>query len=143
MVTLDDLAAAVKARFDAGTDYKAAAPGGMWFGRANEGAAVPYGVFTLEAEGPAQRLTDGTMVQNYALRVGVYSDQGVTDPQAIQLGMAKALPVTGWVDLRDGKVVHCLPRPFTGKFDPQLRSARDVFLSQGQWLIQVAGATTP
>lgn len=144
MITLDDIASAVKGRCDANAAFIAAIPGKAWFGQADEQADAPYAVFTLDAEGQPIYQTDGTMGQKYALKMGVYADQGKSghDPQAIQLAMAGALPVTGWADLRSGKVVHCLPRPFAGRFAPQLRGARDVFLSQGSWLLFVCGSTT-
>lgn len=144
MITIDDIAAAVKSRCDANAAFIAAIPGLSWFARADEQATEPYAVFTIEPDGTPDYDTAGLMVAKYLLRMGVYSDQGKSghDPQAIQLAMAGALPVTGWSALRDGKVMHCLPRPFGGRFSPVLRAARDVFLSQGQWLLMVSGATS-
>lgn len=143
MITLDDIAAGVLARL--GATFEESVPGKAWFKRADENAAVPYAVFTVDRAGPAEWRSDGSYLQPWTLRVGVYTAQGATVPQAAQAAMAAALnpDPTAWPDLRDGKVFECLPEGFDGEFSPVLRDARDVFVSAGQWGLIVAGNLAP
>lgn len=149
MVTLDGLAAGVKARFatanPGSADFQTACPGGAWFARADEQAAAPYLVFTLDPDGDPQRQTDGSMLQKWTLQTGVYTDQGRSGhaPAAVQAAVNKCLPVTGWAALASGVVVHCLPRAPRGEFSPKARGGKDVFLSRGSWQLLVAGDSTP
>jgi hypothetical protein len=143
VVTLDAIAAAVLYRFggsNAGSaDFRSLAAGGCWYARADEQAASPYAVFTLDPEGDPKRLTDQGWWQAWALRVGVYTDQGRTghDPGPLQAAVAACLPQTGWQAVTGGAVVHCLPRAPLGSFAPQLRAGRDVFLWRGQWQLLI------
>lgn len=143
MVTLDALAAAVLYRFgtsNAGSaTFRSLAAGGAWYGRADEQAAALYAVFTLDPEGDPVRQTDGSFLQRWALKVGVYTDQGRSghDPAPVQAAVAACLPQTGWQAVTGGKVVHCLPRSPAGQFAPRLRGGKDVFLWRGQWQLLV------
>lgn len=144
MVTLDDVAEVVKARCAAAPRFAAALPGGAWFGRGPDEPAGNYAVFTLAAEGDAAVESDGSFTQTYGLRIGAYSYQGAaeaTSSAAAQLALAAALGAdpTDWDALRDGRVMHCLPRGFDGKFDPAQRDGRDVFVSGGRWALLIEG----
>jgi len=143
VITVDDIAAAVLAK--CGATFETAVPGGAWFLRADENAAEPYAVFAVERAGSPEWVSDGSYLQRFTLRLGVYTSQGVTDPQAVQLASAAALnpTPTGWATLRDGKVIECLPDGFDGRFQPVLRRARDVFVSGGQWSLLVEGNRSP
>ncbi|HEY1191552.1 MAG TPA: hypothetical protein VGE74_28225 [Gemmata sp.] len=140
MVTFDDLAAAVVSRCSGSSAFTTAIPGGAWLERADESATAPYAVFGIEREGQPEFQSDGTYIQGFTIRMAVYSGSG-TDPNAAQLGMAAALNTdpTDWDSLRDGRVMHCLPRGYDGRFDPRLRSAKDVFVSGAQWSLLVDG----
>lgn len=139
MITADDIAAAVLARL--GTTFQATVTGKAWYARADEAAAAPYAVFTLDRAGDPEWFSDGSYLQPWALRLGVYTEQGVTVPHDAQLAAATALNAgpTNWTALRDGTVFECLPQGFDGKFAPQLRRAKDVFVSGGQWRLVVSG----
>lgn len=139
MITVDDIAAAVASR--CGSTFNATLTGKAWFGRADENAGYPYAVFTIERAGEAEFMSDGSYLQEWTVRMGAYTEQGVSDPNAAQQAMSAAMNAdpTDWDSLRDGRVVHCLPQGFDGKFAPQLRRARDVFLSGGQWKLLVEG----
>ena len=140
MVTLDDIAAAVRARCDGSAPFTSAVPGKAWHERVEEGAAAPYALFNIERDGQPEFQSDGSFVQAYTVRMAVYSDADA-GPQAAQLAMAAALNAdpTGWAPLRAGSVMHCLPRGYDGKFDPKLRAAQDVFVSGGQWALLIEG----
>lgn len=140
MVTLDDIAAAVAGRCTASAAFAAAVPGGAWLERADENAPAPYAVFGVERDGPPEFCSDGSFMQGYTVRMAVYSDSG-SDPNAAQVAAAKALNAdpTGWAALRDGRVMHCLPRGYDGRFEPRLRQAKDVFVSGAQWSLLVEG----
>jgi hypothetical protein len=139
VITVDDIAEAVAAR--CGTAFQAVVTGKAWFARADEAAATPYAVFTVERAGDAEFCSDGSYLQEWTVRMGAYTEQGATPPNNVQLAMAAALQAdpTGWDALRDGRVLHCLPQGFDGRFAPQLRHARDVFISGGQWKLLVEG----
>lgn len=142
-LTLDDIAAAVLYRFGASNagsaDFRTLATGGAWFGRADEQAAAPYAVFTLDPEGDPKRLSDQSWWQAWALKVGVYTDQGRSghEPKPLQAAVAACLPQTGWQAVAGGLVVHCLPRAPVGSFAPRLRAGKDVFLWRGQWQLLI------
>lgn len=146
MTTVDDIAAAVVSRLEGNAEVAAALPGGCWYGRADEQApAGAYAVFALETAGEAEWYSDGTFTCPYTLRVAAYSAQGTGDATAIQRALAGALSVgpTGWGDLEQGRVLHCLARGYDGKFSPTLRSAADVFVSGAQWALLIEGDTEP
>lgn len=140
MVTGDDLAVAILARCDA--TFQIAVPGKAWYLRADENAATPYSVFGIERAGEPEWQSDGSYLQEFAARMAAYSEQGAgVDPNVIQLAMAVAMNTapTGWSALRAGRVLHCLPRGYDGRFAPQLRQSRDVFVSGAQWALLVEG----
>lgn len=140
MVTLDDIAAAIVARCGASSAFTTAVPGKAWLERVDETAEAPYALFSIERDGQPEFQSDGSYMQAFTIRMAVYSDAGA-GPQAVQLAMASALNAdpTGWAPLRDGNVMHCLPRGYDGKFDPKLRAAKDVFVSGGQWSMLIDG----
>lgn len=145
MITLDDLAAAVKSRLDAAPAVANALPGGTYFDRGPDQPAGAYAVFTLEREGETEWFSDGSYLQGYVLRVACYTCQGRGDPAAAQLALAAALnpqPVP-WATLRAGVVMSCLPRGYDGKHAPDLREGKDVFAAAGQWALIVDGNRTP
>jgi hypothetical protein len=139
VITIDDLAAAVGDR--CGSTFNATVTGKAWYARADENAATPYAVFTIERVGEPEYMSDGSYLQEFMVRMGAYTDQGVTDPNTVQQAMSVAMNAgpTSWNSLRDGRIVHCLPQGFDGKFAPQLRRGRDVFLAGGQWKLLVEG----
>lgn len=142
MVTYDDIATAVVARCEASGDFAAAVPGKAWCERADENApAGTYAVFGIERLGDPEVFSDGSYLQRFTLRVATYSDIRSADPQAAQRAVAGAINTdpTGWDSLRDGRVVHCLPRGYDGKFDPKLRAASDVFIGGAQWELLIEG----
>lgn len=144
MVTLDDIATAVKARCDASADFRAALPGGLHQDRGPDQPSGAYAVFTLALEGEPEWFSDGSYLQGYVLRLTAYTTLGKTDeptPQQVQLAMVAALngsPAT-WDALRDGSVNICLPRGYDGKHDPQLREGKDVFAAADQWHLLIEG----
>lgn len=141
MVTFDDIAAAIVARCNASSDFTTAVPGKAWLDRAGEIDSVPYAVFQIERTGNPEFESDGSYIQEFTIRMAVYSDVSATDPNAAQLAMADAInsnPTT-WTALRDGNVMHCLPRGYDGKFDPTLRNSKDLFVSGAQWSMLVEG----
>lgn len=139
MVTIDDIAAGVFDR--TGGAFLTAIPGKAWFGRVDENAASPYAVFGIERGGPPEFFSDGSYLQEWTLRMGAYTDQGVQDPNAVQLAIATAINTdpTSWSALREGRVLHCLPQGWDGRFAPELRHARDVFVAGGQWTLLIEG----
>lgn len=146
MTTIDDIAAGVVGRLESSAAVLAALPGGCWFGRADEqGEPGAYAVFQLEISGDPEWYSDGTFTATYTLRVAAYSAQGTGDASAVQRALAEALSteVTEWGDLEAGRVLHCLPRGYDGKFSPTLRSAADVFVSGAQWSLLIEGDTEP
>lgn len=153
MITLDDLAAAVVARFAASADFAAALPGGCHHDRGPDAPGGAYAVFTLALDGEPEWFSDGSYLQGYTLRVACYTPQGLradytpaqpgdgAAAQAAQLALAAALnpgPTT-WAPLRAGRVNVCLPRGYDGKHAPELRSGKDVFVSAGQWHLIIEG----
>lgn len=145
MITFDDIAAAVKARCDAAAEFAAALPGKAWPDRGPDAPAGVYAVFGVERAGDPEFASDGSYLQPFSLRMAAYSPVGTADPQAAQRAMAAAInpDPTAWNALRDGKVVHCLPRGYDGKFAPELRSAADVFVSAAQWELLIEGNLEP
>lgn len=145
MTTVDDIAAAVVNRLEGSAAVLAALPGGCWNGRADEQSEGAYAVFALEREGDPEWYSDGTFTATYVLRVAAYTAQESGDATAVQRALADALSVdlTEWGDLEAGRVLHCLPRGYDGKFSPVLRSARDVFVSGAQWALLIEGDTEP
>lgn len=146
MTTADDIAAAIVNRLEGSAAVLTALPGGCWYGRADEQApAGAYAVFALEIAGDAEWYSDGTFTCPYTLRVAAYSAQGSGDATAIQRALAEALSTspTDWGDLEQGRVLHCLPRGYDGKFSPTPRSAADVFVSGAQWSLLIEGDTEP
>lgn len=145
MTTVDDIAAAVVNRLEGSAAVLAALPGGCWNGRADEQSDGAYAVFQLELSGEPEWYSDGTFTANYVLRVAAYTAQGTGDASAVQRALADALStsVTDWGDLEAGRVLHCLPRGYDGKFSPTLRSAADVFVSGAQWGLLIEGDTEP
>ena len=141
MVTVDDIAAAVKGRCAGSAAFVAAVPGGAYFERPDEDAAAPYAVFGLDRADDPEFDSGGGYTQGFTLRMAVYSVVGTSDPQAAQLGMADALNTspTDWAALRAGRVLHGLPRGYDGRFDPKLRNSADVFVSAAQWALLVEG----
>ena len=138
----------MRARCAASAAFALALPGGAWLGRGPDEPAGAYAVFTLELDGDPEFCSDGSYTQGYVLRVGAYSYQGdgaATAPQATQSGMAAALnrDPTDWDALRDGRVLHCLPKGYDGRFDERLREGRDVFVSGGRWVILIEGDLEP
>ena len=145
MVTFDDIAVAVLARCAGSSAFTTAVPGKAWLDRAGEVDAIPYAVFGIERTGEPDFSSDGSYTQAFTIRMVVYSDQGATDPNAAQLAMADALNKnpTNWTALRDGGVMHCLPRGYDGRFDPRLRNAKDMFVSGAQWVMLIEGNREP
>lgn len=142
MITVTDIAAAVFDRCSGTAAFTNVLTGKAWFLRADEASATPYSVFTIERAGDAEFMSDGSYLQEWIVRMGAYSEQGVTPPGDVQQAMTAAMNPnpTAWDSLRDGYVLHCLPQGFDGKFAPQLRQARDVFISGGQWKLLVEGS---
>ncbi len=142
MVTLDDIAAAGKARTLATPAFTAALPGKAWFSEGPDTPEGAYAVFTLETDGEPEWESSGTYLQGYTLRMVAYTSQGgAVTPQEAQLAMAAALNPnpTGWDALRAGRVNICLPRGYDGKHAPELRQGKDVFAAAGQWHLLVEG----
>ncbi len=124
--------------------FTTAIPGKAWWLRAKSETRVPYAVFTFQENGSPEYVSDGSYTQNWTMRLGVYSDQAVSDPKVIQLAAVNAINVyTVNVALRDGKILHVLPMGWDGKFAPQLRQASDVFVSGSQWSLLVNGNLAP
>ena len=146
MVTLDDLAEAVTARFAASGDCAAALPGGIHLDRGPDPPAGDYAVFRLELDGEPEWFSDGGYLQGYTLRIAAYTVQGregSNTPGGVQRALAacfNANPTT-WAALGDGagSVNVCLPRGYDGKHDPELRAGKDVFQSAGQWHLLIEG----
>lgn len=145
MVTFDDIAAAVIARCTASSAFTTAIPGKAWLERVDENAAGVYALFGIERAGEPEIESSGTYLQRFMLRMAAYSDIRTANPQTAQLAMADAINTgpTDWDPLRDGKIVHCLPRGYDGQFDPTLRQASDVFVSGSQWELLVEGNLEP
>ncbi len=145
MITLDDLAAGVKARCAAAAEFAAALPGGAWHDRGPDAPAGNYAVFKLELAGEPEFDSSGAYLQGYTLRVAAYSYLGespATAPQATQLALASALNAgpSSWAALRAGRVMSCLPKGYDGEHADRLREGRDVFASAGQWSLIVDGS---
>ncbi len=143
MVTLDDIAAAVKTRCGVAA-FTEALPGGLWLDRGPEEPTGDYAVFTLEIDGEAEWFSDSSYLQGYKLRMVAYTVQGSagSTPQAAQLAMAAAVKgsgPTGWAALREGRVNIVLPRGYDGKHEERLREGRDVFAGAGQWFMLIEG----
>lgn len=147
-MTLDDIAAAVRARCVATASFTAALPGGAWLDRGPEEPAGDYAVFTLERAGEPEFDSSGTYLQDWTLRMVAYTVAGKVGsgtPQAAQLAMVAAInPLpTSWTSLRDGRVNICLPAGYDGKHEPTLREGKDVFAAAGQWKLLVEGNHAP
>lgn len=144
MVTYDDIAVAIASRCTGSSVFGSAVPGKAWLDRADENVAAPYAVFGIDRAGAPEFSSDGSYTQAFTIRMAVYTDSG-TDPNEAQLAMADALNrnPTMWAALRAGQVMHCLPRGYDGRFAPQLRNAKDVFVSGAQWTMLVEGNLEP
>ncbi len=148
MITLDDIAAAIVARYAASAELVAALPGKVWLDRAPDEPAGDYAVFALERAGTPEWESDGTYLAPWTLRMVAYTVQGRTGgstPQQVQLAMAAAYNAnpTSWTALRDGRVNCCLPDGYDGKHAPNLRAGKDVFAAAGQWRLLLEGNRTP
>ena len=145
MITADDLAEVVSAHLRTSDRLAAAAPGGCWYLRAEEGVPYPYVVFGVDRAGASEWVSDGSYLQAWTVRVGLYTAAGEADEQAGQIGVGWALNTdpTEWFGLRDGAVFEVLPEGWDGEFTPDLARARDVFLAGGQWAVLVDGNREP
>ena len=141
MVTFDDLGAAIAARCAASAAFAAAVTGGLFFDRDDTDAATPYGVCGIERAGDPEFDSGGGYTQAFTVRMVVYAELAKKDANVIQLAMAAAMNTnpTGWAALRAGRVMHCLPRGYDGKYAPKLKDGKGVFVSGGQWSLLVEG----
>lgn len=138
MVTIDDVAGVVKARFAAVAAFATAVPGGAWLGRGPDTPdAYPYEVHQIEAERP--ELFGGSIfIQKFLVRSAIYAPVGASgvDPQAVQQATNTALcsdaanTAVQAASLRNATdlVLHARPAAVKGEFAPTLREGRDVFV---------------
>jgi len=141
-VTLDDIAAAFKARFAASPRFAAAVPGGGWLDGFTPDTpdAYPYAVLTLTTTGVEYR-SDRAELIDVKADLAAYCPVGAAgvDPGAVQLAMSDAVDAnpTAWPPLPAGEVLHGLPLGYDGKAAADRREGRDVLVVAGHWRLKV------
>lgn len=138
MITVDDIAGAVKARCDAVTNFTTAVPGAAWFGTGPDApAGYPYLVFTVEA-GEARVASGTAYVQAFVAKLAAYAPVGASgvNPQNVAkaldecFGTAAGQTAMKASVLRNAaeRILHSRPLAPSGAFDKSRREGRDVFV---------------
>lgn len=137
MVTVDDVAGALKTRLAATSGYTAAIPGGTWLDRGPDApAGYPYLVLKIEP-GEAELFSGSASLQPFTVTLAAYCPVGAsgvnvaTVEQVLNTAMASqagnaALQAANLRNAGD-KILHCLPVRPGGKYDLTMREGRDVF----------------
>lgn len=137
MVTVDDIAAVVKARLAAVPGQDATCPGGHWFDRGpDEPSGYPYDVFEVEA-GAVEQFSGAAYLQKFTVTLAGYCPVGGTgvDVQAVEklfhdaLVSEEATAALRATALRNAteKVLHAKTLRDSGEYEETLREGRDVF----------------
>ncbi len=149
MVTVDDVAGAVKARADAVNAFTAAVPGKAWFATGPDAPdAVPYLVFTVEP-GEAKVASGSAYLQPFIVRLAGYAPVGASgvNPNAVSqavdacFGTAAGQTAMKATVLRSAteRILHSRPLAPSGTFDKDRREGRDVFIAGASFELLTMG----
>lgn len=139
MVTIDDIAGAVKARLAAVSGQATTCPGGHWFDRAPDAPdGYPYDVFRVRSA-QSTPTTGGGYVQIFTVELAGYcpiGDTGVNTQSVQQLfndALVSSAAVTALqaVSLRNAteKILAGRLADEEGRYDRSQRQGRDVFVA--------------
>ena len=123
------------------TDTDNLVPGGVWYGRAPEGAVVPYGVVLL-TEGKKTFTCNGMFIQNFVVSISIYTAGGLGS--ILIKNIAQMLSVAldfknKTMSIADGKLISIQPTLNTIEIETGLRDAEDVIVSKFNWEAIVSG----
>lgn len=135
--------AAVQTAVSGATNSATILPGGLWYGRAPDDTAFPYGVVEV-TNGKKTYTTNGFFLQNVSLKITVfYSDGGVAATSIRNIGalLSSALDFK-YLTVVSGKVISIQPTENIPSIDSALRAAKDVFLGSFSWDVILSGGNT-
>ncbi len=143
MVCADDVANWFNRIFLADAVLPGLVPGFIAADRANEDAAYPYGIISIEMSGDANYNSGSQEWKNWTLTLTVYGDQNTTaNSSAIQQRVNFVYPENPADDaLRNsGEFVFLMiPQVLSAKPDSQLRQGNDVILNKFAWKTTTIG----
>lgn len=145
MLVPDDVAAWALARWNASA-VTASVTGGLWNGRVNEAATVPYASMLINREGV--EYTSAFEMPRFRMNVAVMVDQATsTAAQGAEIAAGQAFPVgyTGAAAmLRNGAgtVIFAEPRECSADTAFPMRGKNDVVAARLSWEVFCQAAST-
>jgi len=126
------------------TNVATLVPGGLWFARAPQDTAIPYGIVQVE-EGTRTFVSSGDFLMRFKVRVSIYTAGGPGAPNAKNIAtlVGEAFDFCqGDIAFESGRLLEFMPSTSHLELQDILRDSEDVLLTKNSWDVMAQGRTS-
>jgi len=131
----------MQAVWNSQTNVNTLVPGGLWFARAPQDTAIPYGIVQVE-EGTKTFVASGDFLMRFKVRVSIYTTggPGAANAKSIASLMGEAFDFCqGEITFAEGRLLEFLPSTNHLELQDILRDSEDVLLTKASWDVMAQG----